>query len=438
MELLERFFLNLYLYAFLSWVVETAVFALGDGRFVNRGFLNLPVNLSCGIAAAILMEALPTLEHHGLLQFVLCCVVYSAVRRFSDQFVSNRKQEIVAHKRHRHSAAHALFDTLIAGAILITYLVVHPVLMGVLLLVPGWVKHIAVLACLLLTIADYVCVRYVLHTGGAARRHRETQKLGRRIAEGIWRRLERAYPGVSDSEHEQSGRLVFAHGICRDKLVWVCLISAFLGALIEMVYCRVTGGVWMNRSSVLYGSFSLVWGFGAVVLTVMLQRLADKNDRWVFLAGFVIGGAYEYLCSVFTEIVFGTVFWDYSHMKWNIGGRTNVVYCIFWGLLAVVWIKVLYPPMDRFIERIPPLGGKVVTWIVVFVMVCNSLLTAAAMIRYADRQENPQPENAAEAFLDARYGDAWMQERWPNMVFAQDGSEAGMALSETMEDSYEK
>ena len=166
MELLERFFLNLYLYAFLSWVVETAVFALGDGRFVNRGFLNLPVNLPCGIAAAILMEALPTLEHNGLLQLVLCGVVYSAVRRFSDQFVSNRKQEIVAHKRHRHSAAHALFDTLIAGAILITYLVVHPMLMGVLLLVPGWVKRIAVLACLLFTMADYVCVRYVLHTGG--------------------------------------------------------------------------------------------------------------------------------------------------------------------------------------------------------------------------------------------------------------------------------
>ncbi len=28
----------------------------------------------------------------------------------------------------------------------------------------------------------------------------------------------------------------------------------------------------------------------------------DKNDRWVLLAGALLGGAFEYACSVFTEI----------------------------------------------------------------------------------------------------------------------------------------
>ena len=35
--------------------------------------------------------------------------------------------------------------------------------------------------------------------------------------------------------------------------------------------------------------------------------------------------AYEYLCSVFTEIVFGAVFWDYSALPFNLGGRINPV-----------------------------------------------------------------------------------------------------------------
>ena len=164
----------------------------------------------------------------------------------------------------------------------------------------------------------------------------------------------------------------------------------------------------MSRSSVLYGAFSFVWGLGAVVLTVALQRLAEKPDRYIFLAGFIIGGAYEYLCSVFTELVFGTVFWDYSEMPLNIGGRTNVLYCIFWGLLSVVWIKVLYPPMDKGIEKLPPLLGKIATWIIVFFMVCNGLLTSAAMLRYTDRQTNPQPDNVIAQFLDTRYDDEYM------------------------------
>jgi uncharacterized membrane protein len=123
---------------------------------------------------------------------------------------------------------------------------------------------------------------------------------------------------------------------------------------------------------------------------------------------------------VFTELVFGTVFWDYSKMPLNIGGRTNVLYCIFWGLLAVAWIKVLYPPMSKGIEKISPLLGKVVTWVIIFFLACDGLLTGAAMLRYTDRQNNPEPKNVAEAFLDDTYDDDWMEHHWPNMVVTKD------------------
>ena len=171
----------------------------------------------------------------------------------------------------------------------------------------------------------------------------------------------------------------------------------------------------MNRSSLLYGQFSIVWGFGAVVLTIVLQRLRNKRIWMIFLAGFVIGGTYEYTCSVLSELVFGTVFWDYSDMPLNIGGRTNVQYCFYWGILAVVWLKVLYPAMEYIIEKIPPLSGKIVTWALVFVMLCNGVLTAGAMIRYTERQTQPEPQTVIAEFFDQNYDDTWMEDRWPNM-----------------------
>ena len=201
----------------------------------------------------------------------------------------------------------------------------------------------------------------------------------------------------------------------KDRLVWVFLIASFLGAVIEMLYCHHLDGVWMNRSSLLYGTCSIVWGLGAVLLTVFLRRLKNGPVFLVFAAGFFIGGSYEYLCSIITEWLFGTVFWDYSDMPLNIGGRTNVPYCVAWGILAVVWIKILYPPIERNIEKIPQLTGVCLARLAVIFLLCDGILTGSAMIRYADRQVEPAPGNIIEAFLDNVYDDVRMENRWPNM-----------------------
>ena len=72
--------------------------------------------------------------------------------------------------------------------------------------------------------------------------------------------------------------------------------------------------------------------------------------------------------------------------------------------------------MSSLIELFPAVQGKVLTWLIVIIMVCNCILTAGAMVRYDIRQTDDTPPNAIEAFLDSRYDDAWMEHRWPNMT----------------------
>lgn len=412
----------LLLYAFFGWCIQVCCGAVKNRHFVNEGFLNLPLNMPCGITAAVLLPVLQTLTHRTLIQYFMTLIVYILVKSLTDQFVRGVSRKTVAPafrgKRELLSAV------LIAGVMLLCYLVVHPVILGLVYLMPRLLIRVVVIAGMALVAVDFFSVLHALRTNDPTKlgqaRKQTTQRIADRISGTIWRRLQKAYPGIAAAEVPGPERYVFARGICFDKLVWVFLVSSFLGALIEMAFCRVTAGRWMNRSSVLYGTFSFVWGFGAVVLTVTLQRVADKPDRRIFLAGFVIGGAYEYLCSVFTELVFGTVFWDYSEMPLNIGGRTNVLYCIFWGILAVVWIKVLYPPMDKGIEKLPALLGKVFTWAILVFMVFDGLLTACAMARYTARQEDPARYSIIDTFLDETYDDAWMENRWPNMVVTEE------------------
>lgn len=406
------------LYAFLGWLVEVAIIALMEKRFSNRGLLNLPLKVSCGVTATILALTLPTVRHNNVFQAILCIAVTEVARRFSELFsrgVGDRRfrRELIG---RRHIAMRLACLLAVSLVYLLLALIVHPVVFGLVSLLPDWLIAAVGIAGTALIVADYVCVRYALYTAERRQLEATTRRLGDWMTQRIWQRLDRAYPGADEPGDLLNGTYTFAKGLCPDKLAWVFLISSFLGALIEMAYCFLTGGGLMNRSSVLYGPFSFVWGFGAVVLTVTLHRFIGREDRYTFLAGFVVGGAYEYLCSVFTELVFGTVFWDYSWMPLNIGGRTNVIYCIFWGILAVIWVKILYPIMEHGIEKIPPLAGKILTWSLVVLLVCDGLLTAAAMLRYTERHTSDRPAGHIRQMLDAHFDDAYMESRWPNMV----------------------
>ncbi|MDO5425864.1 MAG: putative ABC transporter permease [Eubacteriales bacterium] len=215
---------------------------------------------------------------------------------------------------------------------------------------------------------------------------------------------------------EEKGRK-FAQGYNFYKIFWVFLIGSAAGDLIETVFCRVALGSWMSRSSVIYGHFSVIWGFGAVILTVLLHGLQGKRDAYVFFAGTVLGGMYEYLCSFAAEKVFGVTFWDYSKLPLNVNGRINLPYCLFWGIVAVAWVKEIYPRLSGLIERIPAQMGKSLSWVLVVLMTANMAVSASALARSLERQQNPECSSAYEAFLDRHYPDEVLKAVYPKMKF---------------------
>ena len=170
----------------------------------------------------------------------------------------------------------------------------------------------------------------------------------------------------------------------------------------------------MSRSSVLYGPFSVVWGLGIVLFTMVLDRYKDRPDRQVFVFGTVVGGAYEYICSVFTELVFGTVFWDYSDIPFNLGGRINLLYCFFWGIAALVWLKAIYPFVSGLIEKIPKKVGTCLSFTFIAFMIFNMAISGLALARYSERAAGKSAQNPVEAFLDEHYPDDRMEKVYPN------------------------
>ena len=433
-EMLALFFI----YAFLGWCAEVVYTAVSKGRFVNRGFLNGPVCPIYGVGVLFILSFFHPLREDWFFLLVGSTVVATVL-----EYLANRMLEHwVGTKWWDYSGYRFNFGGYVClnfslfwgvGAVAIVKWV-HPLIYFLLGLVPTLLGQILVgTAVLLLGLdlaASLAAVHGMHHSAAApesvsARTGRMLGRWGDRLCAHIQRRMEQVVPHLSPEQladqwrsQREAHQGVFAYGVGFYKLVWLFGIGALLGDLTETVYCYLTAGVLMSRSSVLYGPFSIVWGLGAVLMTVLLERLRHRDDRYVFLSGMVLGGAYEYVCSVFTELAFGTVFWDYSHFAFNLGGRINLLYCFFWGIAAVVWIKVIYPFLSDRIERIPSRVGKPITWLFVLFMSVNILLSGMALARYAQRQlDLPAQETAVTAFLDRHYPDERMRRIYPNAVF---------------------
>ena len=209
----------------------------------------------------------------------------------------------------------------------------------------------------------------------------------------------------------------FASGVNYHKLTWICFIASFAGTIVEMLWCLVSNGYIEGRASLVYGPFNLIYGFGGVLLSLLLYKFRNKGWWAPFLGGFVVGTVFEYICSWGQEMVLGACSWDYSNMPFNINGRVCLLYSIFWGLLGVLWIKNLYPRMSKWILKIPNKIGKILTWVIIVFFVINSLVSVTALFRWTARHNGIEAQNSFWEFVDERFPDERMEKVYANMEF---------------------
>ncbi len=209
----------------------------------------------------------------------------------------------------------------------------------------------------------------------------------------------------------------FASGINLYKLLLVCFTGSFVGVLIELVWCVIRWGHIESRSGLVYGPFNLLYGAGAVVLTVTLYRFRNRGSWVSFLGGMIAGSALEYICSWGQETLLGSRSWDYSDMAFNLNGRICLLYAVFWGFLGVFWIKNIYPRMAALILKLPNRAGKIITWALTAFFVVNIVVTGLSLYRWSARVQGKTPANAVESFIDQRFPDQRMERIFANMVF---------------------
>lgn len=413
-------------YSFLGWVLETATAAVRKKRFVNRGMVNGPFCVIYGIAAALITAT--TGELHGFWLFLDCVILATVIEWVAGHLIERWYRERwwnYENIRWNLDGYISLPTSLFWGALgVLVARFGNRLLLSLFGMLPSLLGRLTVFILTGLIAVDIIATAAVL--SGQSRREEQwkatdrwltsiSRRLGDKIYGWVNRRIEKAYVVTrTEKKREAKAEGVFAAGCGFYKLVMLFIVGAFLGDITETIFCRITAGYWMSRSSVVWGPFSIVWGLAIAAATALLYRYRNRSDGFLFFAGTFLGGAYEYLCSVFTEIVFGTVFWDYSKIPFNLGGRINLLYCFFWGIAAVIWLKILYPFISGWIEKIPMRIGKILTWVLLIFMIVNMMVSALALARMDARASGIPAENVLEEWLDSSYNDDVMNRIYPN------------------------
>lgn len=197
------------------------------------------------------------------------------------------------------------------------------------------------------------------------------------------------------------------------------IFGSFTGYAVETVFCLVTTGCFENRSSLLFGPFNIVYGIGALALYIGLHKVKNGGIPFIFLFGMLAGTVVEFAVSWFQQTVFGSVSWDYSTLPLNIGGRVSLLFTVFWGILAVMWIKALQPTLEKLISLIRKRIGKRVFICLLIFMALNIAVSAIAIARWEARLDGIPAANTVVVWIDTLFPDTLMEWVYANMIHIQ-------------------
>lgn len=209
----------------------------------------------------------------------------------------------------------------------------------------------------------------------------------------------------------------FAVGYNKYKIFWIFMMGGIMGCILETIWCYFAFGEISSRTSNLFLPFSSVWGLGCALFTVFLHSTKEMKTFNIFIKGYVLGGIFEFICGYFCQVLLGVTFWDYSGLPFTLGHYVNLIFCLFWGVVAIVWAKWIYPFLSKLIERAPRKAGIMVTKVAVCFMVVTAAISGVALLRMSERQLNVPAKNVVEMRLDKYFPDHVMKKYFPKMKY---------------------
>ena len=179
-------------------------------------------------------------------------------------------------------------------------------------------------------------------------------------------------------------------------LFWLFVAGSVFGLVVETVFHAIVYGGYESRAGLVWGPFSPIYGVGAVVLTVSLNRFYHSHNLIIFLIAMLLGSVMEYATSWLMEVLWGAM---------------------MWGLLGLVWVRTILPFIKRVFSHVDARSmlARLVTAALSLFMALNIAVTLLALDREGQRAAGVPATTWEQRFFDEHFPDSYLQSRMQNM-----------------------
>ncbi len=176
--------------------------------------------------------------------------------------------------------------------------------------------------------------------------------------------------------------------ICKYRVeVLMFLLFSFAGWLMETVTISLDAGELVDRGF-LYLPFCPIYGVCIVAIHgllgtpkaggILLSGVTEKRTRYVLytLLAVAIPVTAELVTGVTCEKLFGIRLWDYRWHRFDFMGYISLEMAITWGVAVWTLMWLVYPRLEKRMERIPQKGAETVAMGLCLALAADFILCA--------------------------------------------------------------
>ncbi len=171
-------------------------------------------------------------------------------------------------------------------------------------------------------------------------------------------------------------------------------IYSTLGWAMEMIAVYPKKNKFENRGFLL-GPWCPIYGTGTLLLITLLDKY-KQNSLLLITMSIVICSILEYLTSYIMEKIFKARWWDYSHKKFNIGGRVCLTNALAFGILGYMVVRILTPIFLNILNLLPLAVIYLLALVLFIVMFADFIYSCKGMYEFKGLDLKIKKDNTAE------------------------------------------
>lgn len=198
------------------------------------------------------------------------------------------------------------------------------------------------------------------------------------------------------------------------------MVASVAGLALEMLFMFIMAGRTELRVGLVWGPFSPLYGFGAVLLTCVLWNFRSAPAIQVFFVSAALGGGLEQMTGMLMDGLFHAQSWTYVGLPDAITQWVAWRFLLAWGVIGFVWCRLVMPEAIYLIGEPTNRAQRLVVVLLTAFLVIDMLATVFCFYRKAQRDVGIPPANAVDAYVDTHFSDEFIADRFQNLVVGRD------------------